>query len=618
MIPDRFIYDFEVFAHDWCVTFKSKPGGVYYTYSNDNDDVRTFVEEMSPLLEGFNVKHYDRFILEAVLKGASPEEVKQLNDWIIVQDKQGWDHPFIKDIPLPAKWRTVQIDLKDDCEQGMSLKSFEAHMGMSIVESSVSFDLDRPLTLDEMDEVLRYNRYDVDATDKLDDLRQSYLENKISVGALAGISPERALSMTNAKLSATYLGAVKQTYNDEREYKFPENLLSQYVPTEVLGFFEAIHDKSIPDDVVFSRKLQLKIGDCPVSLGFGGAHGAILNYQEEETENRIIRNVDVSSYYPNLMVVNGYCSRSIPSSDTFRQVLEERLKAKKAGDKAKANALKLVVNGTFGATLSDFNDLSDPLHGRSVCISGQLYLMELACHLQEDCPTLKLVQLNTDGIMVSLDVSDEPAYRSVIGEWQERTHFSLEEDRIKKIVQRDVNNYVEVPTEGPPKIKGVVLVRGVSTAGAFKVNNNAVVVADAVREYLANGTPVEETVNSKTDPLDFQIIARCGGMYDKVMHQEGDEFVEVQRVNRVYAVSDWNMGTLYKRKTETGNLAKVAGLPSRCIVDNENYIHLAQIDKAWYIAEAKRHINEFLYGKDRIKKSAKKVNSIVKSLLKLL
>ncbi|MBQ5684378.1 MAG: DNA polymerase elongation subunit (family B), partial [Clostridia bacterium] len=81
---------------------------------------------------------------------------------------------------------------------------------------------------------------------------------------------------------------------------------------------------------------------------------------------------------------------------------------------------------------------------------------------------------------------------------------------------------------------------------------------------------------------------------------------------------DWNMGTLYKRKTETGNLAKVAGLPSRCIVDNENYIHLAQIDKAWYIAEAKRHINEFLYGKDRIKKSAKKVNSIVKSLLKLL
>ena len=618
MIPDRYIYDFEVFAHDWCVTFKSKPGGVYYTFWDNPADVISFVETMHPLLGSFNGKHYDRFILEAVLKEHTPQEIKQLNDWIIVQGMNGWDHPIIKDEPLPFSLRTVQYDLKDDCEQGLSLKAIEAHLGMDIRETTVSFDLDRPLTQAEIEEVTFYNRHDVDATDKLDDLRQSYLENKISVGALAGLSPEKSMSLTNAKLSATYLGAVKREYDDEREYKFPDNLRREYVPPELIEFFDAIHDKSIPDEEVFHRKMDLIIGDCPCKLGFGGAHGAILNYQEEETETRCIRNVDVASYYPNLMVVNHYTSRSIPSSEAFRKVLSERLKAKKAGDKEKANALKLVVNSTFGATLSTFNELSDPLMGRSVCISGQLYLIELAEHLVRDCESLSLIQLNTDGIMVSLDLTDEAKYQEIIGEWQQRTGFGLEEDRIKKIVQRDVNNYVEVPVEGKPKIKGGVLVRGVSTAGAFKVNNNAPAVAEAVLKFLADGLPVQETIQAKTDPLDFQIIAKAGSMYDRTYHKVGDIMEEVQRVNRVYATPDWRMGTLYKRKEGTQSLAKMAGLPLRCIVDNTNQIGIESIDKDWYIREAERLCDEFLYGKSHKGKSSRKVNSIAKNIIKKL
>lgn len=618
MIPNRFIYDFEVFAHDWCVTFKSKPEGIYYTFWDNPADVIAFVESMHPLLGGFNNKHYDRFILEAVLKEHTPQEIKQLNDWIIVEGQNGWEHPIIKDEPLSFPLRTVQYDLKDDCEQGLSLKAIEAHMGMDIRETTVSFDLDRPLTSAEIEEVTFYNRHDVDATDKLDDLRQSYLENKISVGALAGLSPEKSMSLTNAKLSATYLGAVKKDYSDEREYQFPDNLRREYIPDEVIAFFDAIHDKSISDEEVFHRKMDLSIGECPCKLGFGGAHGAIPNYWEAEDEDRVIRNVDVSSYYPSLMVVNGYTSRSIPSPEAFKKVLDERLKAKKAGDKEKANALKLVVNSTFGATLSTFNELSDPLHGRSVCISGQLYLIELAEHLWKECSSLRLVQLNTDGIMVSLELEDEAKYQDIITEWQQRTGFTLEEDRIQKIVQRDVNNYVEVPTEGKPKIKGGVLVRGIAPAGAFKINNNATAIAEAVLRFLADGIPVEDTIRAKNDPLEFQLIAKAGSMYDKTYHKVGDIMEEVQRVNRVYATPDWRMGTLYKRKEGTQSLAKMAGLPLRCIVDNTNQIGIESIDKDWYIREAQRLCDEFLYGKSHKSKSSRKVNSIAKNIIKNL
>lgn len=212
----------------------------------------------------------------------------------------------------------------------------------------------------------------------------------------------------------------------------------------------------------------------------------------------------------------GFCSRNIPSPQVFVNTLEERVQAKKAGDKTTANALKLVLNTTYGTMLNGkdgvaFNDLYDPLMGRSVCITGQLLLLELSMHLVSECPTLKIIQLNTDGIMVSFDNSDEEKWQEITQEWQDRTGFELEEDFIQKIVQRDVNNYVEVPVgDGKPKVKGGALVRGILTnanvdftkmglpawdnmsGGAWNINNNAVIVAKAIRDYFVKGVSTKE------------------------------------------------------------------------------------------------------------------------------
>jgi hypothetical protein len=59
---------------------------------------------------------------------------------------------------------------------------------------------------------------------------------------------------------------------------------------------------------------------------------------------RVIRNYDVASYYPHLMVLYGHTSRNIPSPETFADVLDRRLKAKAEGDKALNAPLKLVLN----------------------------------------------------------------------------------------------------------------------------------------------------------------------------------------------------------------------------------------------------------------------------------
>ena len=327
---------------------------------------------------------------------------------------------------------------------------------------------------------------------------------------------------------------------------------------------------------------------------------------------RIIKNWDVASYYPSLMIINGYTSRSIPSPQKFEEVYRKRIAAKKSGDTDTANALKLVLNTTYGATLNRYNDLYDPLMARSVCISGQLYLLELANHLLADIPDLKVVQLNTDGIMVEFDDSQYSDVKAIIDEWQDRTHFVLEEDNIRKIVQKDVNGYVEIQPSGKAKTKGGYLVRGVLTnanidftqmglpawenmsGGAFNINNNAVIVAKAIREFFVNGTPVEETIGSCDDIFQFQLIAKAGAKYREAYHLVDGEKQSVQKVNRVYATSDTRYGKLFKVKAEDDATAKIEMLPEHCIIDNDNHLTIEDVDKSFYIEMAKKRINDFL------------------------
>ena len=620
-MPDNiWIFDFEVFHSDWLVVFKSVKTGEYKVIWNDPYQVQWFMNS-EPILCGFNNKHYDNFILKAVLLEATPEEVKGVNDEIIIGGVNGWNINWLNQYKIYFD----SFDLMDDMQQGLSLKAIEAHLGMDIEESEVDFKIDRPLTDEERAKTEFYCKYDVDATEKLFHLRKDYLENKIVLGNTRGLTEAQSLYMTNAKLTSVYLKAdrSKVIYNDARNYQYPENLKREYIPQEVFDFFNRMGDENLTDDEVFSGQINITVGDCPVTIGYGGIHGAIPNYVEESTENRTIRNKDVASYYPNIMRVMGYCSRTMENPQLYADTIAKRVEAKKTGDKATANALKLVLNTTYGAMLNGkgseaFNDLYDPLMGRSVCITGQLFLLELSKHLIEECLTLKVIQLNTDGIMVSFDNSDESKWQEITQEWQDRTGFELEEDFIKKIVQKDVNNYVEVPVDGgEPKVKGVQLVRGIAKAGAFNVNNNASIVSKAINEYFVNNTSVEDTVNNCSDILEFQLIAKASSKYKEVYQVTDKGNVPVQRCNRVYATKNRHLGTLYKVHAITGGDAKIAGLPAHCVIDNKNHLIVNDIDKNWYIKLAKKYINDFL-GIEPPKKNTRKINQLVKKSLALL
>lgn len=306
----------------------------------------------------FNGKHYDQWILQSILNGADNATVKAHNDFIIVQHNNGWEFPFIQFQRKLFK----SFDLRDDLPKGLSLKAIEGNMYLPIVESSVPFNIDRPLTPEELEELIYYCKKDVDATVALYERRKEYIKSKLTVAKLKGLDPAVALAQTNAKLAAMYLDAKPVERVDGRQYEIPENLDQTMIPREVLDFFNQIRDESIPDEELFEKNLVVTIAGCECVFAWGGVHGAIPNLiaetDPEGTPNRkIIVNYDVASLYPNSMLNFGYVSRNCENPSAFRDLVQTRLKAKKAGDKDTANALKLVIEVLVSSIKHPFNPI---------------------------------------------------------------------------------------------------------------------------------------------------------------------------------------------------------------------------------------------------------------------
>ena len=583
-----FTYDVEVFAHDFIVVFKDKGTGKYFVSHNDNESVKSLVFDTA-IYCGFNTKHYDQYIIKAICAGFSPEEVKQVNDWII-KGGQGWQCPLLNGV----FFRFNNVDIMDDVQRGLSLKAIEGHLGMSIEETEVDFNLDRPLTQEEIELTIKYCKHDVDATEKLCDIRKDYLRTKLNLGKRASIDPVTALSATNAKLTAMMLGAVKQEWNDGRDYVYPPNLDLSVVPKKILDFFDTIHDKSIPDEELFKTSLTIDIGGMPCKYAWGGVHGSLSCYYEEATEDRVIQNRDVSSLYPSLIEGYNYLSRNVPDPQLFYDIRKDRLRAKREGDKQTATDLKLPLNTVSGAQENQYNDLYDPLPTRSLRISGQLFLTMLTMQLLNACKTIKLLNLNTDGLMYSIDKSELHIVDEIASAWEKQTKFELETDNIAKVWLKDVNNLLFIDTKGKVKTVGGYLNYGISVKGAWAINNNATIVKKAVIDYFVKGTEVEITIGECTDIFQFQMIAKAGSKYKEAYHIVDGNKMPVQKVNRVYASKDTRYGKLFKIKAENDATAKIEMLPEHCIIDNDNQLTIEDVDKTFYIEMAKKRINDYL------------------------
>lgn len=216
---------------------------------------------------GYNAKAYDKYILQAWMGGATPEEIKEVNDYII-GGGNGWDLEYSPcEVPVPTIW-----DLMGGIKTFKSLKELEGNLRLDITETTIPFDLPTKWTEEQYKEVLYYCEHDVQALFPIFNKLIGKYKSKFVIAKLGKLDPEYALSLTDANLTAALLGASKKNHDDNFAYVYPDVIDKSKIPQSVLDYI---------DDLVEHNDLEYKpeapsvqIDDCIIQLGVGGLHGA--------------------------------------------------------------------------------------------------------------------------------------------------------------------------------------------------------------------------------------------------------------------------------------------------------------------------------------------------------
>ena len=606
-------FDFEVFPHWWLCVFGDLPDGevtenVKETFTVVHSDQPFARDTLIKLLKenevcvcGYNIKHYDLIIANAIYQGFSPEEVRIVND-IIINPANAYasrDHmrlsPFSK-----RKFSTVYEDLMDD--NSGSLKELEANLGLCILESEVPFDKE-DLTAEDKDDIIKYCKQDVYATMKyFEKIVVYYSKNKELICKTFGINSTNAYTSTNATLVGLALGAKKTSFDDEervdialpakiREYCY-DNL-----PHEVLN-------KLLNSADAFTTTL---FGNS-VTFGNGGIHSTITGYDEskealyiETDDEYCLINVDAASYYPSIMIQFKLLSRAIKDADRFKNIFDTRMAIKAKENPTKEDeefnmASKLVLNTTFGASGNKWLSLYDPYMCTSVCRVGQIFLAAFANKIYHYVSDIKIVQTNTDGVLVYVKRSSIPKLEQCIEEWQQVSGINMEMEHVNRIWQKNVNNYIltEMSKSGKEKVKsrGQWLKNENHRVGGVKVSPlTAFVCANAARSFLIDGEDIIANIVNCTNLQDFAISCTKGPTYSAVVHRVNDIDITLTRANRIYASKNEKYGKLYKIKKYKGNLSytMMPNTPDHCVTINDdlskyNFADIkADLDYMYYI-----------------------------------
>ena len=135
MKKDLVFYDIEVYAYNAFVIFKDIDKNVLKIFHNNFDGLRDFVKDK--ILVGYNNYFYDDLVLSKMMKSWNNTQLKEFNDRII----KGENKDKTVDRCIDSLDCFQQIDVAKP-----GLKKIEGNMGKMILESNVSFDIDRPLT----------------------------------------------------------------------------------------------------------------------------------------------------------------------------------------------------------------------------------------------------------------------------------------------------------------------------------------------------------------------------------------------------------------------------------------------------------------------------------------
>lgn len=569
-------YDFEVTRYDWLVVAIDPTKNEPYKIHNDTTALKElYTKYKKDIWIGYNNRHYDQWILKGILCGFNPY---QINDHLINQGKSGYTYSkALNDIYM------INYDVG---QQYRSLKELEGFQGHSIYESSIDFNIDRPLTPSEVKEMFSYCLNDVVETINI------FEHNINDFNALLWLVKEYKfpisyLNKTKAQIVSEILECTKVTRDDEWDITPASCIKLDKYKAAAEWFTDNInHD--------YKKSFSMVIAGVEHELAWGGIHGALEKYHYKCDDEYILVHVDVESYYPRWMIFHNLLTRNAKKPERFKAIFDRRMELKHAGKKKEQAPYKIVINGAYGIEKDPNNSSYDPRNANLICINGQLALVDLIEKL-EVIPSFKLIQSNTDGLIIKIKRSEFEMLDDICYEWESRCNMVLGFDYIKEIWQKDVNNYMFVDFEGKLERKGAYVKE------LNGLDNDLPIINKALIDNMLKGVPVEDTINNCDDLIMFQKICKLSNKFDCVEYHRNRFYGSYGQVGRytnkcyrVFASTDLKDGTFYKLKGQ--RLYKFANTSELSFMDNGDITGKKvpdKLDKEWYINLAKTRLEQF-------------------------
>lgn len=563
-------YDFEVFAYDWLVVVMDMTAKKTHVIINSPEELEAlYKENVKRIWSGFNTRHFDQYIFKAILCGFNP---KKVSDYIIVKGNPGWKFSSLfRQFPL---WN-YDVMLGTDG----SLKSFEGFMGNDIKETSVPFNINRKLTEKEIAETVKYCKHDVEQTIEVFLKRTEEFNTMMYFIKHFNLSMD-SISKTKSQLAAEILGGNRKGAEFDDEFDFP------ILDCLRLKKYKHIADwYTNPENHDYSKKQDKQIvAGVEHTFAWGGGHGARLKY----SSSGVFLIIDVTAYYPSLQKKYHFGYRVMNNPENFEFIHDSNIEFKKKGDKKARQPFKIMDNAISGQMKQKSSALYDPMSNNSICINGQLLLLDLVEHIEPYC---ELIQNNTDGIIVKLkdyerdfDILDDVVY-----EWEQRTGMKMDFDTfIGTIYQKDVNNYLLVDKHtGAVKSKGSYVMKLNDLSYDLPIINKALV------DYMIKEIPVERTISECQDLREFQLVSRISSKYTHILY--GDKAIK-ERCIRIFASKDPADPGVKKVHATRKTAAKLTNSPEHCFIFNDDVKGVSvpeKLNKQWYIDLANKRLSDF-------------------------
>ena len=563
-------YDFEVFKYDWLVVVMDMTAKKTHVIINSPEELEALYKaNIKEIWVGFNSRHYDQYILKAILCGFDP---KKVNDYIITKGNPGWKFSSLfRQFPL---WN-YDVMLNTD----VGLKSFEGFMGNDIKETSVPFNIDRKLTPEEIAETVKYCKHDVEQTVQVFLKRTEEFNTMMYFIKHFGLSMDY-ISKTKAQLAAEILGGNRKGADFYDEFQFP------ILDCLHLNKYKHIAEwYANPENHDYSKKQDKQIvAGVEHTFAWGGGHGARAKYSADG----VFLIIDVTAYYPSLQKKYHFGYRVMNHPENFEFIHDSNIAYKRKGDKKARQPFKIMDNAISGQMKQKSSALYDPMSNNSICINGQLLLLDLVEHIEPYC---ELIQNNTDGIIVKLkdyehdfDVLDDVVY-----EWEQRTGMKMDFDTyIGTIYQKDVNNYLLIDRKtGAVKAKGGYVMKLNDLSYDLPIINKALV------DYMIHGIPVRRTIMECQDLREFQLVSRISSKYTHILY--GDKPIK-EKCIRVFASNNPADPGVKKVHAVRKTTAKLTNSPEHCFIFNDDVKGVPvpdKLDRQWYIDFANKRLSDF-------------------------